>query len=133
MVMAAQTKTSRRAHFAARFTGITARIAAALPALVLASATAQASAKLIAANCAAATATAAVALHTRAALDAVTGMLPSGGRGLELCVFSELVQALGFQQFSSSIWQVLRVIGSVAGQSFVSHVIWSAVSLLAGS
>jgi hypothetical protein len=123
--MAAQTNTFRTVTFAAR-------LAATVPALVLASATVQASATLIAAKCATVTA-AAAALDTGTMFDAVTGLLPSVGRGLELCVFAELVQALGFQQFSSSIWQVLQVVGSVAGQSFLSHAIWSAINLLVGS
>jgi hypothetical protein len=138
MVMAAQTKTSWTANFAARFvtrvgSGSAARIAGTVLALALAAATAQASATLLAAKCSAISAAAAVALPTSAMFDSVSGLLPSAGRGLALCVFSELVQALGFQQFSSSIWQILQVVGSVAGQSFLSHVIWSAVSLLVGS
>jgi hypothetical protein len=119
--MAAQAKTSRTAHFAAR-------VAAAVPALVALSASAQASASLVAAK-SAITEVAAAVLQSSTTFDAVTGFLPNAGGGLELCVLGDLVHALDFLQFSGSIWRILQLASSVAEQSFVTHLISSAVSL----
>ena len=121
--MAAETRVSRTAHFAAR-------IVAAVPALVLLSASARASATVIAAKCSVISAAAEAVLLNSATLDAVTRLLPAAGRGLELCMLSDLVHALDFLQFSSSIWQVLQLAVRVAGETFVTRLIWSVIGML---
>jgi len=120
--MAPQAKASRTAHFAAR-------IAAAVPALVALSASAQASASLVAVKYSAITAVATAVLQSGTTFDAVTGFLPHAGGGVELCVLGALLHALDFLQFSGSIWRILQLASSVAEQSFVTHLISSAVSL----
>jgi hypothetical protein len=123
MVMAAETKVSRTADFAAR-------IVAAVPALMLLSASARGSATAIAAKCSAISAVAAHVLLSSAALDAVARLLPVAGRGLELCMLGDLVHALDLLQFSGAIWHVLQFAGRIAGETLVTQLIWSVIGML---